>query len=78
MYSRVLLAPPPLTLAAGAAAVEDADDEDEDDELAPAATPLEVPAASITTPEAAPLPGPEAEGVLHADPLPGLPAEDRT
>lgn len=76
MYSRVLLAPP-LTLAVGAAA-EDADDEDEDDELVPTATPLAVPGASITTPEAAPLPGPEAEGVLHADPLPGLPAEDKT
>jgi hypothetical protein len=86
IYSRELLPPPsgatltlPLALAAGTDA-EDADDDDDDDEFVPAEALLPVPAANITTPEAPPLPEPEAEGVLPADPLPalppGLPVED--
>jgi hypothetical protein len=67
-----VLPTPTLTLAVGAAAAEDADDEDEDDELVALA-------ANITTPDTAPLARPEVEGMLHADPLAGLPAEgDRT
>jgi hypothetical protein len=61
-----------FTLADGTV-TEDADD----DELAPAAAPLPVTEANITTPEVPPLPEPQDDGVLAADPFPGLPAEDR-